>query len=259
MIELPDTSTIAAAFADPRFIAAVAVAVLAGVVRGFSGFGSALIYVPLIAAIYEPRIATVSFVLMDYICAAPFAVKAFPQCNWREILPALIAAIVTVPLGTMMQHSADPVYLRWGMALFVLAFVLILVSGWRYRWKPNAPAAACAGAISGFAGGAAQISGPPVILYWLGSPSGAAVVRANLLVFLVLLGFTLVVNYAIQGLVTAKPIALAMLLWPMYILALVAGARWFKGSSDQLYRRIAYVIVALAAIVSMPLFDGLLR
>jgi len=250
---------LSAAFADPRFIAAVAVAVLAGVVRGFSGFGSALIYVPLIAAIYEPRIATVSFVLMDYICVAPFAVRAFPQCSFREIAPALIAAVIAVPFGTRMQYAVDPVYLRWAMALFVLAFVAILTTGWRYRWKPNPFAAMGAGALSGFAGGATQISGPPVILYWLGSPSGAAIVRANLLVFLVLLGFTLMVNYALHGLVTAKPIALAMLLWPTYIVALVVGARWFRGSSDQLYRRIAYVIVALTAIVSMPLFDGMLR
>jgi uncharacterized membrane protein YfcA len=30
---------------------------LAGAARGFSGFGSALIYVPLISAIYDPRTA----------------------------------------------------------------------------------------------------------------------------------------------------------------------------------------------------------
>jgi uncharacterized membrane protein YfcA len=245
LIQLPDLASLAATLHDGRFLAALAIAGLAGVVRGFSGFGSALIYVPLIAAIYEPRVATVSFVLMDYICVAPYAVRAVPQAQWLQVIPAFAAA--------------DPVPLRWGMAGFVLVFVALLASGWRYPFKPSALAAACAGALSGFAGGAVQLGGPPVILYWLGSPSGANVVRSNLLVFLVMLGFTLVANYAWHGLMTAQPIALAMLLWPAYIVALAIGARWFRGASDVHYRRVAYVMVAAAALVSMPVFDRFLH
>ena len=259
MIQLPDLASLAATLHDGRFIAALAIAALAGVVRGFSGFGSALIYVPLIAAIYEPRVATVSFVLMDYVCVAPYALRAVPQAQWRQVMPAFAASLLTVPLGTMLQSAADPVPLRWGMAAFVLVFVALLASGWRYPFKPSALAAACAGALSGFAGGAVQLAGPPVILYWLGSPSGANVIRSNLLVFLVMLGFTLVANYAWHGLMTAQPIALAVLLWPAYIVALAIGARWFRGASDVHYRRVAYVMVAAAALVSMPVFDRFLH
>jgi uncharacterized protein len=41
--------------------------------------------------------------------------------------------------------------------------------------------------------------------------------------------------------------------------AMAAGAYFFRGASDLLYRRIAYVIIAVAALVSLPLFDELLR
>ncbi len=259
MIQLPDLATLSATLHDGRFIGAVVVAALAGVVRGFSGFGSALIYVPLMSALYEPRIATASFVLMDYVCVAPYAVRAVPRAQWREVGPAFAAALLTVPLGTLVQSSVDPVPLRWGMAAFVLAFVVLIASGWRYPFKPSTPAAACAGALSGFVGGAVQMGGPPVILYWLGSPSGAAVIRSNLLVFLLMLGLTLVASYIWHGMMVAEPIALAMLLWPAYILALAIGARWFHGASDVHYRRVAYVIVALAALVSLPVFDRFLH
>jgi len=259
VIEFPDIAMLAAMLHDGRFVAAVVVCALAGVVRGFSGFGSALIYVPLIAAIYEPRIATVSFAIMDYVCVLPYALRAFPQARWREVLPAFAAALVTVPLGTMMQNAADPVVLRWGMAVFVLTFVVLFAAGWRYPFKPSTLAATGAGALSGFAGGATQMSGPPAILYWLGSPENAAVIRANLLVFLILLGMTLLANYSWHGLMTANPIALAVLLWPAYIVALAVGARGFRGATDQSYRRVAYVIVALAALTSMPVFDRLLH
>jgi uncharacterized protein len=119
LIEFPNFESLAATPHDRRFAAAVAIAVLAGVVRGFSGFGSGLIYVPLMTAVYlEARFATVSFMLMDYVCFAPDMIRAVPQCHWREIMPAFTAAIVTAPLGTMMQNTVDPVMLRWGIADF---------------------------------------------------------------------------------------------------------------------------------------------
>jgi uncharacterized membrane protein YfcA len=259
LIQLPDSAAFAAMLGDHRLIAAAAIALVAGVVRGFSGFGSALIYVPLIAAVYEPRIATVSYALMDVICVAPIALRAFRYCQWREVLPAIAAAFITVPFGTMTQNALDPVTLRWMMAGFVLVFMVLLVIGWRYPWKPSLPAAIGAGALSGFAGGAVQMSGPPAILYWLGSPHGAAIVRGNLLAFLFPLGVNLLLSYGWHGLMTAQPIALAVLLWPIYIVALVVGVRWFRGATDLTYRRIAYAIVAFSAIVSMPLFDKLLH
>ena len=259
MIQLPDSAAFFNVLYDSGFIAAAVVAITAGVVRGFSGFGAALIFVPLTAAIYTPQIAVASFVLIDFICIVPYAVRAFAHCRWREVLPAFAAAFVLAPLGTLSQAALSPLVLRWGMALLVLIFVALLASGWRYPGKPSTPAAMGAGAISGFFGGAAQLSGPPLIIYWLSSPAGAAFVRANMLVYLMLIALTMAGNYAWHGLMKATPIALAVLLCPVYIVALWLGARMFRGASDRTYRRIAYAIVAIAALASLPVFDSILH
>jgi hypothetical protein len=37
------------------------------------------------------------------------------------------------------------------------------------------------------------------------------------------------------------------------------GAYFFHGASDKLYRNVAYAIITLAAIVSLPVLDSLLR
>ena len=74
MIDLPNSATFAAALAEPRVYAAMAVAAVAGVTRGFSGFGGAMIYMPLIATIYDPRIAAVTILLVDLVSATPFAI-----------------------------------------------------------------------------------------------------------------------------------------------------------------------------------------
>lgn len=259
MIELPDSAAFLAVIHDSGFIAVAVVAITAAMVRGFSGFGAALIYVPLTAAIFTPQVAVASFALIDFTCATPFAVRAIPQCRGREVLPALAAAFVTVPLGALAQATLDPLLLRWSMALLVLMFVALLAAGWRYPFKPSPPAAVGAGALSGFLGGAAQLAGPPLILFWLSSANPAAYVRANMLVYLMLLALILMGNYAWHGLMTAQTIALSVSIWPVYIVAMGLGARLFKGASEQTYRRIAYAIVAVAALVSLPVFDNILH
>jgi uncharacterized membrane protein YfcA len=259
VIQLPDSAAFLAVLQHGSFIAAVLIAVIAGVVRGFSGFGAALIYVPLTAAAYTPQVAVASFVLIDFTCTVPYAVRAFGHCRWRELFPAFATAFVVAPLGTLTQATLSPMVLRWGMATVVLCFVVLLASGARYPGKPSTPAAMGAGAVSGFFGGAAQLSGPPMIIYWLSSPTTAAFVRANMIVYLLLIALTMAGNYAWHGLMTAEPIALAVLLCPVYVLALWLGARMFHGASDQTYRRIAYAIVALAALASMPVFDKFLH
>ena len=148
------STAIAGLVAEPRFIAAVLVTALAGIVRGFSGFGSALIYIPLVSAIYEPRIGVVTLLLIDFVCGAPFAVREARRCDWSQLLPVLLAAVICIPVGTLALQYADPVVLRWIMAALVAVLLAVLASGWRYSVTPRLPYSLAAGAASGLGAGA---------------------------------------------------------------------------------------------------------
>ena len=103
------------------------------------------------------------------------------------------------------------------------------------------------------------MAGPPVIIYWLGRQNTAAVVRANLLVFFMLISIVILAVYLSQGLLTPEALALAVLLGLPFVVAMTAGAWWFRGASEGAYRRVAYTIMAVAALLSVPVFDGILR
>ena len=259
VIDFPDSATFAAAFADRRFLAAATVAATAGLVRGFSGFDGAMIYMPLIAAVYEPRMAAVTLLLVDFLSSTPFAMFELRRCTWREVLPISIAMAVTVPLGTHLLVVLDPVVLRWVIAMLVIGLLLVLMSGWRYRGPSSLPITASVGMIAGVGAGVAQIAGPPVILYWLSRGNSVITLRANLMVFFLFCGIALIAVYGAQGLFTARSIALSLLLGVPYIAGVGIGSYFFRGTSDQLYRRIAYAICALAALLSLPVLDPVLR
>jgi uncharacterized membrane protein YfcA len=245
------------AIADPRFPLALGIAALAGLVRGFSGFGSALIYMPLVSAIYDPRVAATTLLLIDTLCSLPFAIKAMPQCTWREVTPVSIAGALSLPVGVAMLVYLDPLLLRWFIAGLVLIAVGTLAAGWRYHGKPTIAASLGVGVLAGIGGGAAQIGAPPLLVYWLGGKNSAATVRANIMVYFIMQGALSVVAYAYSALFTAQTVTLSVLFGVPFAVLLAVGAHWFHGSSDALYRRVAYIIIAVAGLISLPLFDAL--
>jgi len=259
VIELPNSAMFAATFADPRTYAAMGASILAGAVRGFSGFGSALIFVPLMSAIYDPRTAAGTFLLIDFAVALAVLPTLGREAHWRDVFPLAAAAVIAAQFGALILIYTDAITLRWGIAVVVLILLAVLMSGWRYHGRPKLPVTLAVGGLAGILGGAIQIVGPPVIVYWLGSSSSAAIVRANLNAFFSVFAIALFVTYVVRGLLPAHVIVLALLLGPLQVLALSSGTRLFHASSAETYRRVAYAIVATAALVSMPIWDGLIR
>lgn len=254
-----DPSLFAGLVADRRFPLAICIVIVAGLVRGFSGFGSALIHIPLIAALYNPRIAAVTILLIDFAGAAPLSIREFRKCNWHDVLPVAIVAGLSIPVGALALTWIDPVILRWFIAFLIFLLLLPLALGWRYAGKPNFVASSIVGMISGLGAGAVQIGAPAVVLYWLGTVAQVATLRANLMVHLLLLDIFGVAVYGAKGFLTADGVALAILMGAPFFAAMAAGAYLFHGASDLFYRRVAYGIIALAALLSLPLFDAMLR
>jgi uncharacterized protein len=255
----PDSAAFAATIADPRFALALAISVLAGLVRGFSGFGSALVYMPLMSALYGPRIAAPSMAMIDVLAAVTFVSTVWRQAAWREVLPLAVSALVAAQFGSLILKYADPILLRWFITILVLAVVAVLVSGWRYHGRPILVVTLAVGALSGLLGSAVQMAGPPVIVYWLGSAGEAAIVRANFVTYFAALAAGLGITYSIKGLLTSEATALALLIGPLQIASQHVGARLFPLASDRTYRILAYGVILLAALVSMPLLDPLYR
>ncbi len=244
---------------DSRLLWAAGAAILAGLVRGFSGFGAAMVFIPLASVIYEPRAAVVLLFLVDATVTAPMLVPAFRRCAWREVAPLAIGATVTVPLGAYILSIARPEILRWVIAGAILAAVAALASGWRLRRAPGVPGTLAIGGTAGLTGGMASLSGPPIVLFWLGGQSKAPVIRANIFAFFGLTTLVIGASYWLNGLFSADLLVRALILMPVYGIALWAGATGFRIAPSTLYRRAALSICAVATVLALPAWDGLFR
>jgi uncharacterized membrane protein YfcA len=242
---------------DPALLVAAAVLFLAGLVRGFAGFGAAMVFVPVAAALYEPALAVAVIYLVDGIASVPLAVPAVRRCVWREVLALAGGAALTVPAGAWLLVNVEPTPLRWAISLLILVAVAALGSGWRYRRPPGLKTTVAVGAASGLAGGLAALYGPPVILFWLGGQGAAAQVRANIITFFLLTTVISGIAYLTQGLFTAERLGMAAVLLPLYLAGIYSGARSFRFASETFFRRLALGLCAAVAVVSLPLWERL--
>ncbi|MCF3639487.1 sulfite exporter TauE/SafE family protein [Rhizobium sp. TRM95111] len=250
---------VAAALPQSGLPLLIAAGFVAGLARGFSGFGAALIFIPIAAATVGPKAASPVLLVMDFVMTAGMVPPAFRLANRQEVGAMTLGALIGVPLGTLALAVADPVALRWAITAVAAALLVLLASGWRYHGAPVRPLTVAVGWIAGLFSGAAQLGGPPVVAYWLGGQNGAVTVRANVVLYFALSSILSGVSYLAGGLFSGPVFALTLVAAPLYAAGLYAGSRLFGHASDRTFRRICLALIAASAVLGMPLLDPLLR
>src|SRR6202140_4168680 len=144
-------------------MAICAIAFVSGTARGFSGFGPALIFMPLASSLAAPRLVATLLLIIDFVAAAPLVPNAWKHADRRATAVMVSGALFGVPIGTSFLSRLHPVTTRWITSAFVFALLLLLLSGWRYLGKNHPALSVGIGGLSGFCSGLAQTGGPPIV------------------------------------------------------------------------------------------------
>jgi uncharacterized membrane protein YfcA len=233
-------------------------AAIAGFSRGFASFGTAMIYVPLVALAYDTQTAVVTLFLVDLIPALLLIRKAAPQCDWRTLSWMAIGAVALSPLGVAFLLIADPVQSQFVLGLVLLAAVtyMILKSSFRIRTSPLN--SIVAGAVSGFAGGLCGIFGPPATVYLYGRNVSAMTSRSDMIVYVTGESIVLGLNYLFYGMYSLKYLEIAGALIPIYGFFLWIGAHVAARANETSYRRVVLVVLWLiSAVLVVKAFPGM--
>jgi uncharacterized protein len=94
-------------------LAICAIAFVSGTARGFSGFGSALIFMPLASSIADPRLVAALLLIIDFIAAAPLLPGAWQKADRKATSIMVFGALIGVPIGTYFLSRLEPVTTRW--------------------------------------------------------------------------------------------------------------------------------------------------
>ena len=227
----------------------------AGIVRGFTGFGTALIFIP-VAGLFLPPAEVIALITLTGV-ASTFALlpRAWAQAEKRDVGLLSLAALFTVPVGLWLLAKLDQVTIRWIVTVIAGVMLAALISGWRYRGEVRGGKLGAIGGAAGLFGGLTGLTGPAVILFYLSGVKRVEVVRANTILFLAALDVVIVANLMWRGMTDWRLFVLAGALAVPYFVTTMIGQAMFDPRHEKVYRTAAYAVIALAVLTGLPLWD----
>lgn len=230
-------------------------ATLAGLVRGFAGFGTAMVFLPIAGQLVPPFWALSIMVVMDVIGPLPMVPRALRDGHPRDVARLSAGMLVALPLGIWVLSLMAPEQFRYAVSGITLVLLAALIAGLRYTGVLSKRLIFGTGALGGFMAGFSGLAGPPVIMLYMASSHPASVIRANLLLFLICADVMMLTLFGLGGLITLTPLVMGLVVALPYLLANMAGAAIFSPSYETAYRAAAYTIIAASAVMGLPLWD----
>lgn len=238
----------------PELLMLAFAALTAGTVRGFAGFGTALIYLPIAGIVLDPVPAVITLATMDVLGPLPVLRRAAPDTHRRDLIRLIGGTLLALPLGLTALFVLDPGLFRSIVSCVSLTMLCVLMFGWRYSGTLRPAAVFGTGAAAGFLGGIAGIPGPPVIFAYMASPHPARIIRANTTFYLFFYDCAILSMMLIAGRLAPEPVITGLMLATPNMAGNLLGARLFVPGYERLYRGVAYALIFGAAIAGLPVW-----
>lgn len=200
------------------------ISVVAGLAKGMTGFGGALVMAPLFGLLMPAPEVGVLIVLIHLATSLQGARRWAATARWRVVVPLALIAMVCAALTAHGLMHAGSTNMRRVVAAAVLLSTLMHIRGWRWLhdsgWRPTFAAGALSGALTALGG----IGGPPVVYYFNGVAQGPTL-RANLLAYFAVLYVGVVAMACLAHQIHLPQVYTSALLVPTFALGVFLGER----------------------------------
>jgi len=224
---------------------------LAFLTRSLTGFGSALISVPLLALLFDLKFV----VPLESVLEVGFTVlmisKVYPKIHKKTLLPMSVGAVLGTLLGTYFLRTLGDVLLKRILGTLIILFAL-------YFWREDqgertgnfsANWGILAGAGGGVLGGLFGTSGPPFVAYLAYKLKEKEVLRASLIGMFAVDYTWRTMIFAFSGLLTAELLTFALYLTPALICGTILGHRIHFRITVGPFRKIVAGILLISGIL----------
>ena len=227
------------------FLVALLAALLAGAVSGLTGFGLALISVPLFLFVYDPQ--TVVAITAVLSVAINLAVV---WDSWREaekwlVVALLLPAFLGIFLGAEALAVVDSLYIRLGVGVLVVFSALLLLREVRLPGANTRVGTAVAGFASGALSTSTGLAGPPIVLLFASRGLPKYSFRGSSALYFLPLSLVGIGVLFQRGLFGAEHVTLSLALIPAAFLGKVLGTALLKRISEKAFRATTLGVVIL--------------
>jgi uncharacterized protein len=230
------------------------VALIAGIIRGFTGFGGPAFILAILTLFYPPASIVSKVLIADFLSNIYLFHSSFKKVDWRSTALLSIPSILFIPLGQWLLIEMDPALMKQVISVIIISICILLLFGFRYRAMPGFYSLIAVGILAGIIFGGTYIALITVCFVLLGPYEKSA--GRNLIIswaFFTVIGFAIIsITMGTVNMIdfkTAFPGAVS------YLFGTWLGSRFFNKASEKLFRRSA--IGCLLAIALMNLSQSI--
>jgi uncharacterized protein len=223
----------------------------AGVMRGVTGFGGAMLMTPPLGILLGAVPAVVISLGLEAAAALIMGPATYRDLPVRQFALLIVPACLTIPVGTQLLVGFDAGIARRAIGAMVVVFSLAMLSGLRYAHRPATGLTVAIGSLAGVLLGATGIGAPPVVLFLLSGPSPARNTRAILTAFISTTSFIGLAALLANGAITVPLMQMSGLLAVVYLAAILIGMKLFAHLSDRGTRTIALCLMLLLGVAAL--------
>ena len=238
-------------FLPENYLLIVLVILFSGYIRGFLGFGSGLITIPILSYLYSPIFAMVFNIAIEIPATIYLTYVGAKSCKFKEISPMFFAMMLTIPIGTIFLVSVNEQLIKIIMSILVIFFVLLIASGWKLKATVTKYVLTISGVISGLMQGATGMGGPPYATVLLSKGDSDNVTRGNILIMSTGIVISAIISFYMFNLFTKELLLTGLITSPIYILATYTGTKFFDLSGNRYYRNISLFSLGLIGVLTL--------
>ena len=221
-----------------------------GLLRGFLGFGPALLTIPVLAYIYSPTEALVIHIIMEIPSTLFLLPSALKYSHKKTTLPLFISMISFIPVGMYLVVTLDPQIIRRIISIIVLFLVVLLSRGWNFESFIGFKSMVFSGILGGFIQGIAGIGGAPIVAVLMARNDSEDVSRGNILLLMAGIVVFSITSQAFYGLMSFNLITLGFMASPIYIGATYFGSKFYNYKGKNLFKKIALFFLSIIALTT---------
>jgi len=230
---------------------AAAAVVIAGFIRGYSGFGFSMITVVSLSMVFKPVEVVPVVLLLEIGASSMLLPQVWRKVDWRSLGWLCIGMAVGTPVGVAVLINVPVQPMRAAIAAIVIILVLLLLSGFSLKRKPGTPATLATGLASGTLNGAATIGGPPVILFFFSSQAGVDISRASVIAYFFATDVLASIICIVRGLILQQTLSLTALLLIPLVIGIQAGNRSFFLTEPKTFKKRVMILLMMLSLVSL--------
>jgi uncharacterized protein len=222
----------------------------AAVVRGYSGFGFSLLAIVSLSLLLPPTQIVPSIFILEVAASLHLLPGAWRDIHWRALRWLTLGCLLGTPFGVYALAHVPAAPMTLALAAFVLSAAILLARGYALKALPGPAATFATGTVSGLCNGGFGIGGPPVILFFFSSPTGAAVGRGSMIAYFLMTDLTGLAWQGWNGLLDRATLWRALIFLPPLAAGIWLGNRRFQNADPVGFRRWVLRLLMLLAVLT---------